>query len=247
MQEIVELECYDNLIPKKWDLNSYKKFISNLLLFRDEKYLAFNKKITFTKYKMIGIRVPILRKIAKMLAKSDFRKYLDVAGHEYFEEILLEGIVLSYIKEYDEFLERFNLFLPFIDNWAVCDMTISSLKIIRKNKELFEKEIIRLLRSKYEYDVRVGIVILMDYYLTGDKLGDVFNYLDSIKRNEYYIEMAMAWLISVCYIKYPIETEKYFSCNLLSDSVINKAIQKIRDSKRVKLSDKDKLLQYKRK
>lgn len=233
-------------IPSSFNKEVYEKFINSLMGLCDQEYLKFNKKITFTKYKMIGVRVPVLREIAKKIAKGDFLSYLDCSDRRYFEEILLEGFVIGFIKDYEIFLKYFMKFLPYVDNWAVCDMCISSFKIIGKRAELFKNEIFTLVSSKNQFYVRVGIISLMDYYISEDNLSMIFNTLDNIKIDGYYIEMAMAWLISVCFIKYPISTEEYLKNNKLSDSVINKGIQKIRDSRRVTKRDKDRLLCYKR-
>lgn len=233
-------------IPNEFNNENYEKFINDMMLFCDQDYLKFNKKLTFSKYDMIGIRVPILRSVAKEIAKGDTCSYLACCKRKYFEEILLEGFVIGTIKDYEAFLGYFYEFLPYVDNWAVCDMCISSFKAIGKNKELFKSEVFGLINSKGEFYVRVGIVILMDYYIDEDNLPMIFNILDSITRTEYYIEMAMAWLLSVCFIKYPDITEKYLGNNKLNDSVINKTIQKIRDSKRVDKEVKDKLVCYKK-
>lgn len=233
-------------IPDLWNESTYDEFIKDLVSLKDEEYLSFSKKITFTDYEMIGIRVPIIREIAKKIKKTDYLVFLDLCKRNYFEEILLEGIVLGFIKEYNLFIEYFYKFLPFIDNWAICDMSVSSMKIIGKNKDEFWDEVLSLVKDEREYFVRVGIIVLMDYYILPDKINDIFKVIDSIKRNEYYIEMAIAWLISVCFVKYKEETIRYFDNNNLSSSVINKAIQKIRDSKRVSDDDKKELLKYKK-
>lgn len=242
------MECSLNKIniPKEFNEKSYDDFINDLVVLGEQNYLEFNKKITFSKYEMLGIRVPVLREVAKTIAKGNIFSYLNCCKRKYFEEILLEGFVISYIKDYENFLKYFFEFLPYVDNWAVCDMCISSFKVIGKNKHLFKRKIDFLLHSKEEFYVRVGIVILIDYYVEKDNLSMIFNILDSITRTEYYIEMAMAWLLSICFIKYPAVTEKYLGNNKLNSSVINKTIQKIRDSKRVDKEVKDKLACYKK-
>lgn len=237
----------EKIVPDIWTKESYKEFIDKFVLLSDIKYLEFNKKITFTKYEMIGIRVPTIREIAKDIKKTDIYSFLELCERKYFEEILLEGIVISFIREYQTFLKYLRKFLPYIDNWAICDLCISSMKIIEKNQDEFESFVKELLNSREEYYVRVGVVALMNYYLIESKLDKVFSYIDNIKRDEYYIEMAIAWLLSISFIKYPTATEKYLSNNNLSDDILNKTIQKIRDSKQVDLMIKDEVLKYKRK
>lgn len=232
--------------PDIWTEQTYKTFISQLSKFQDENYLLFNKKLIFTNHKMLGIRTPLLKDISKSLKKTDIISFLDVSKPTTYEEISIRGLVISYIKDYKTFLKYFNDYLKYIDNWATCDMAISSFKIIKKNKESFEEVIKSLLKSANEFEVRVGIIALMDYYIEKDKLKDLYSYLNNITHEAYYVHMGIAWMVSIMYIKYPIETEQYLKNNNLKDITHNKAIQKIRESTRVSQEQKDYLLRYKR-
>ena len=143
---------------------------------------------------------------------------------------------LTYIKE----------FIPYIDNWAVCDIFVAGLKI--KEKEKFYNFIQKYLENnKTEFEIRFGLVSLLDYYIDKEHIQEIFKITDKIKRDEYYIEMAIAWLISICYIKFPKETEEYLNNNKLSDFAYNKSIQKIIESTRVDEQVKNKLRKMKRK
>ncbi len=194
---------------------------------------------------MLGIRIPILRTIAKEIKKTDYLTYLQISTPKTYEEIFLRGVIISYIKDYNIFLSYFKDYLKYIDNWCICDTYASKLNIIKKNKERFFNEI-QLLSSNEEFTIRTGIVILMDYYLEPFYLKTIFSIFDNIKNDAYYIHMAIAWTISVMYIKYPKETLEYLKNNNLPASTQNKAIQKIRESKRVSSKEKDSLLIYKR-
>lgn len=234
------------IFPATWTNKTYQDFVNTLRKLRDIKYLEFNKKIVFTNYEMFGIRVPLLRKIAKQIKNTDILQFLDISKPTTYEEIFIRGIIISYIKDYSIFLNYFNDYLQYIDNWAICDMVISSFKIIKTNKENFENIIKNLLKSKEEYYVRVGIISLMDYYISKEKLEDLFAYLNNITHDSYYVHMAIAWMVSIMYIKFPKETELYLKNNNLKDITHNKAIQKIRESLRVSKETKDYLLKYKR-
>ena len=233
-------------IPKQWTLETYQSFLKELKTLADPSYLDFNKKIVFSKYEMYGIRIPILRNIAKKIKTTNIIEFLDNTIPTTYEEIFLRGLIISYLKDYNTFLYYFNDYLKYIDNWAICDMVVASLKIIKKNKVSFEKEIKKLLKSKEEYFIRVGIIALMDYYIEKDKLNDLFTYLDNINNSAYYVHMAIAWMVSIMYIKFPLETEEYLKNNKLPSITHNKAIQKIRESTRVSKENKDYLLKYKR-
>lgn len=228
----------DRVIFSEWDKNKYNNFIQELIRNSDDNFLEFNKKLIFTKYSMIGIRTPMLRDIAKKISKGDIISYLDSCDFIYYEEILLFGFILSYIKDLDCFIKYFYKFIDCIDNWAVCDMCVASMKIIKKDKEFFLTHIKSLINSKEEYYVRVGIVILLDYYLDDMYIDQVFELIDSINREEYYINMAIAWCISICFIKYRDKTLSYLNRCKLNKFTFNKTLQKIRESKRVSVEDK---------
>lgn len=233
-------------IPDNWSDKTYNKFINDLEKLSEKKYLEFSSNLTPTKYRMIGIRVPILRNIAKQIKKTHYEDFLRLTTHNTFEEIFIEGILISYIKDYNVFISHFTKYLDYIDNWAICDMVLSSMKIINKNKDDFEKIIKKLLSSKQEFHVRVGIIALMDYYIEKDNLNKIYCYLNKVIHQGYYVHMALAWIVSILYIKYPKETEGYLKNNKLDDKTQNKAIQKIRESKRVSNEQKEYLLKYKK-
>lgn len=233
-------------IPKIWNQHTYKIFSEELNKLVDPDYLKFNKKIITSKYNMLGIRVPVLRKISSKIKKTSFEDFLKVSVPETHEEIFIRGIVISYIKDYELFLNYFTDFLDYIDNWAICDTVLSSLKIIKKNKAEFKNVIEKLLNSEKEYYVRVGVVALMYYYIEPNNLQELFSYLNNIKHSAYYVHMAIAWMVSIMYIKYPHATEAFLSENTLNKETHNKAIQKIRESKQVSKKTKDYLLKYKK-
>lgn len=229
-----------------WDEVQYNKLINYLNNIGEEKYKDFNSKLVLTKYKMYGIKVPILRDIAKKISKTNIISFLDIVKSNSYEEVMIEGLVISYIKEVDLCIKYFNKFINKIDNWAICDTCISSMKIVNKNKELFLKQIKKYIESKNEYVVRVGVVLLLNYYIEDSYIDLVFDIIDSINREDYYINMAIAWLVSVCFVKYRNKTFKYLNDNKLNRFTYNKSIQKIIESYRVSLEDKEILRSMKR-
>lgn len=233
-------------IPNTFTNKSYDDFIKDLFLLRDEKYQEFNKKIIFTKYELIGIRVPILRKISTKLKNTNYLEISQFKKKKYFEEIFIEGILISQINNYQEYISKFKEFIKQIDNWAICDMCLSNTKVIKNNQDLFLKEIKNLLKSKEEYFVRVGVIALQYYYLDDQHIDEVFKLLDNIKTDKYYVEMAIAWTISIAYIKYKDKTLNYLTNNNLTSSIINKTIQKIKDSLRVSKEEKESINKYKK-
>lgn len=229
-----------------WTNDNYQKFIKELSKLQEKEYLDFNKRLIFTKYKMIGIRIPELRKITKEISKTNFRSFLDCKTEGIFEEIFIKGVLLSYIKDYNEFVSRLNDFLNLVDNWAICDMCISSYKIINKHKDKFLNNIKEYLVSLEEFKIRIGIIFLLDYYLTEEYIDEVFNLLENINYHSYYIDMAIAWVISIAFIKYQEKTLDYLEKTKLDKEILRKIVQKIRDSKRVSKEVKDYVLKYKK-
>ena len=213
----------------------------------DEKYKEFHSGLCPNTNNIVGVRVPILRNYAKELVKEGFEKNYNKIQTEYYEEIMLKGMMIGLEKmDIDTKLTYIKEFIPYIDNWAVCDIFVAGLKI--KEKEKFYNFIQKYLENnKTEFEIRFGLVSLLDYFIDKEHIQQIFKITDKIKRDEYYIEMAIAWLISICYIKFPKETEEYLNNNKLSDFAYNKSIQKIIESTRVDEQVKNKLRKMKRK
>lgn len=213
----------------------------------DEKYKEFHSGLCPNTNNIIGVRVPILRKYAKELIKENFEENFSKIENQYYEEIMLKGMMIGLQKmEITTKLKYIEEFIPLIDNWAICDIFVAGLKI--KEKEEFYKFILKYLdNSKTEFEIRFGLVALLDHFIDQNHIKEIFDITEKIKKEEYYVEMAIAWLISICYIKFPKETLKYLKSNTLSNFVYNKSIQKIIESTRIDKVEKEKLRKMKRK
>jgi len=234
----------------------YKEFLDYLFSIRDLEYRDFNTKIVVpVDCEIIGIRTPILRDIAKKIAKTSSENFLNLFEKlfikkkiKYYEEKVLYGFLIGYSKmEYQDRLKRINFFINIIDNWAVCDIVDSSFKFINKNKEDFYKYLNSKLSATNPWEQRFIFVMLLAYYVEDKYLKDIFKICEKIKSEEYYVNMAKAWLLSVCYVKYREETYKFLEKTKLDAWTVNKAIQKIRESLRVTKEEKEKILVLKRK
>lgn len=235
-----------NLIRDNWDEDSYSEFINYLFEIRDIKYKKFHSGLGIGN-NVIGIRTPILKKIAGDISKGNYIEFLSLLREDYYEEITLYGLIVCNIKDVDESTEYLNIYKERINNWASCDLFCSSYKIVGNNKDYFWEYINNNISSDSLWIRRMCFVLILSYYVQDDYLEDIFKLCDKYNAEEYYVQMATAWLISICYIKYPGDTILYIKNNKLDNFTHNKVIQKIRDSYRVSMEDKEYLNSLKRK
>ena len=228
------------ITDKTWNEESYKKFVKYLINLQDIKYKKFHSSLVLnSKYEMIGIRVPIMRDIAKNIAQSNIEDFLAFAQNKYYEEVMIQGFVISHIKDEKQFYKIFKKYISKIDNWAICDSFCNSIKIIRKYKEKYFQEAIKMALNDEEYISRTGLIMILNYFISQENLSTIFETLNKIKSDKFYINMAEAWLLCEMYIKFPTETKSFLKTNNLNKFTQNKAISKIRDSYRVSKIEKD--------
>lgn len=214
----------------------------------DDKYKEFHKGLCPNTIEIIGVRVPKLREFAKDIAKDEnVEEYLNNAMDSSYEEILLQGMVLGLWKvDFDTFIKYLKNFVPKINSWAVCDVSVAGFKIINKNKEKMWNILQEYLKSNKEYELRFAIVTMLDFYITQDYIEKVLEILNNIKHSGYYVKMAVAWALQVCFVKFPEETMNLLKNNNIEDYTYNKALQKIIESYRVDDQTKQKIREMKR-
>lgn len=216
---------------------------------QDKKYQEFQKKLCPGIENIIGIRVPVLRNYAKQLLKdNDFKTLMKCISDNYYEEIMLQGMLIGEAKEeFNIIIKYIENFIPKIDNWATCDTFCAGLKITKKNKEKMWNFLQRYLKSKKEFEVRFGIVMILDYFIDEKYLKKDFDIFNNIKVDKYYVQMAVAWAISICLVKYYDKTIKYLLKEAdLDDFTYNKSIQKAIESYRITKEQKDFLRKIKK-
>lgn len=200
---------------------------------------------------VLGIRVPALRKLAATIAKENWQSYLDTADTFYMEERMLQGMVISCLKmkDVEAYLALVAKFVPLINSWSVCDTFdfCGKQRFIDKNKERVWHFLESWMRSEREYEIRFGVVMMMAHYIDETYISKVLQWMDRIHHEGYYVKMAVAWALSVCYVKFPHETMIFLKNNHLDDFTFNKALQKIVESYRVSTGDKDMIRSMKRK
>lgn len=213
----------------------------------DDKFKTFHSRLCPNTDNIIGVRLPLLRQLAKEIAKGDWRNFLSNSKEEYYEEILINGLVIAYAKcDVEERLNYIESFVPKIDNWAICDSFCNTLKFVNKNKEIMWEFIQPYLKSYNEFEIRFAVVIILNYYITEDYINLVLKTLDNIKHDGYYVKMAVAWAISMCFVKFEEKTMAYLKDNSLDDFTYNKSLQKICESLRVDKNTKELIKSMKR-
>lgn len=207
------------------------RILKDLFYMADEKYKDFSASLmpTIEKERVIGVRVPVLRKYAKSL--SDYENFLAQLPHTYFEENNLHSYLLEREKDFDKCIKLLNDFLPYVDNWATCDGM--KPKVLKTQPEKLIFHIKRWILSKDVYTVRYGINLLMSYYLDDGFDVSYPELVVSVKSDEYYINMMRAWYFATALAKKYDDVLPYFENNKLDTWTHNKAIQKATESFRI--------------
>lgn len=212
----------------------------------DETYRQFNERLLPPGTNTIGVRVPALRKLARTILKEDWRAYLAAAQDDTHEEILLQGIVTFLAKcPLEEKCLYAAAYIPKISNWALCDIACGCWKDAKQSPDEVLNFIDSYLFSPLEYEARFAAVMLMNGFLTDESIDHVLDAYSSIRAEGYYAKMAVAWGLSICFVKYREKTLALLERRRLDPFIQNKTIQKIRESKRVSKEDKAMLLFYK--
>lgn len=213
-------------------MNKENKILKSLYAVADVEYRNFQSALipTINKKSVIGVRTPILRKMARDMVKSgEYKDFISRLPHKYFEENQLHAFIISLIKDFDIGVYEVSRFLPYIDNWATCDQM--SPKVFVKNVDKLLPYIKKWIKSKHVYTVRFGVLCLMRYFL--DDKFDV-KYLDivaKIKSNEYYVNMMRAWYFATAVAKHFDDVLPYLQ--KLDDWTRGRTIQKALESYRV--------------
>lgn len=209
-----------------------------LLSLQDTKYRDFHAKLmpNIDKNTIIGVRVPQIRAFAKQI-KNNSGEFLSELPHKYYEENNLHAILVSQISDFDKCIEKINAFLPYVDNWATCD--IMSPKSFKKNKEKLLRQIEKWAKSEHTYTVRFGIEMLMTHFLDEDFDERYLEMVSLVKSDEYYINMMIAWYFATALAKKWDFAVEFLEEARLPKWVHNKTIQKAKESYRITKEQKE--------
>lgn len=233
---------------ENWTIRKYDILVEHLKEISDEKYKIFHKNLVPGLNNVLGIQMPKLRVIAKSISMGNYIEYLALARNEYYEETMIQGLVIGYAKEdYINTLKLIESFLPNLTNWAICDSFCTKFKSVVENRNDFLFFLAKCIESDKEFYIRFAVVMFKVIYIDEEYIDDVLSILDSISHDGYYVKMAIAWTLCDCFIKFEDKTMNYLNISKLDNFTYNKALQKIVESYRVSKETKDIIRQMKRK
>lgn len=231
------------------------------------------EELSGTAAHVLGVRLPALRKLAKRLSKENWRGSVNALSEHVLgalgdgnacgaqksrdeaavclEEVMLWGFLVGSAMEkkranLTEQLELIRQYVSQIDNWSLCDSFCASLKFAKEFPAEVWEFIAPYLRSDKEFEIRFGVVMIINYFITEEYIDRLFEIFDSIEHEGYYVKMAVAWAVSMCYVKFPQRTQSYLEHNGLDDFTYNKALQKIVESRCVSAETKQRMRNMKR-
>ena len=201
----------------------------DLYSIKDKEYQKFQMKLCPGVNNIIGIRIPELRNYAKKInGKID----IEDVPNNYYEEIMLKGILIGLEKELD--YKKIERFIPLIDNWAVCDIFCGGLKKVKNDKNKMWNFLLQYIYSKKEFEARFAIVVILNFFIEDEYIDKVLQILQKVNNDGYYAKMAIAWAYSLCFIKFFDKTKNIFENMKYKDKfVYNKSIQKSIESYRL--------------
>lgn len=210
------------------------QILDKLFSLQDKQYASFQLKLIpgIKEDSVIGVRIPLLRYFAKQLVKDPaHEEFLKTLPHSYYDENILHGLLVSQIKDFDICIACIESFLPYIDNWAVCD-TISP-KIFGRNREQLLHYIYKWIESKHVYTCRFGLRMLMNHFLDEDFRPEYLQVAASVRGEDYYIKMMVAWFFATALAKQWEATIPFIEQNKLENWIHLKTIQKACESFRI--------------
>ena len=223
------------------------ELLQRLETLAEPQYREFSSKLLPGSEKMLGVRMPLLHKIAKEIARGDIEAFLREPCGEIFEERMVRGLVIAHGEmSLEQKLKTVQDFLPLIQSWSVCDGFCAALKDAAKEQVAFYELLRPCLCSAECYEQRFGLVMLTDWYLNDEYIDRTLEHFFSFDHPDYYARMAAAWGISIAFVKYPEKTLEFLKASRLDPFTHNTAIRKIRESRRPTAEQKAFVLKLKK-
>lgn len=208
----------------------------------DDKYREFSAKLIPNVTNILGVRIPLLRKLAKDLLRDnsfDSNAFLQINSKTYMEFTLLQAFIIGLKKsKQEEFFYDVKNFVPKINNWATCDGFCASLKLTKKYEDETFDFIQQYLISQKEYELRFGVVMLLNYFITEKYIDSTLSILTKLHSNDYYAQMAIAWALSICYTRFFDKTHRAIKSANISPEILSKTIRKVCESLQISKEQK---------
>lgn len=211
-----------------------KEIRQGLFALKDEKYKEFQKKLipTVDENTVIGVRTPVLRKYAKDVSGTPGAViFMQTLPHEYYEENNLHGMLIETMKDYDECIAYLDEFLPYVDNWATCDLI--SPRVFKKHKDELLVKIKEWMASDRVYTIRFGMEMLMTHFLDENFKPEYLGMAADVHSEEYYVNMMIAWFFATALAKQYEASLPYIENHCMDRWTHNKTIQKAIESYRI--------------
>lgn len=214
----------------------------------EENYRKFSARLLPPGEHVLGVRLPALRRLAKRIAAGPHpERLLEQETTGTFEEDMLKGMVIGYAPcSLEERLRRIRAFVPSIRNWSVCDSFCAGLKFTEENKQRVWEFLQPYFSSEQEYAIRFACVMMLDYYNDEEHLAQNLRILDRLGNKPQYALMAVAWALSMLYVRFPGQVEPYFANSALDKKTFNAALQKIVESRKTDAVQRKRIRRLKR-
>lgn len=214
---------------------------NELISSSDEKYREFTSSLLPGTESIIGVRLPRIRTIAKKYAGTEIaNRFINDLPHVYYEEYMTHALMIGFMRDDRiHILKQIDAFVPYIDNWAVCDSFVSSLKYFYRDRKFGFEYIENQLKIGGDFRIRFALVSLLNYYIDSEYLEKTLQLTVSVKSSAYYVKMAQAWLVSVALAKEYESSLRIIEEKLLDPWVHNKSIQKSKESYRISKERKE--------
>ena len=225
----------------------YDEYQAKIIANSEEKYRQFHISLNPGIDNILGVRSPQMKQLAKALARDNWREYFAQNEHKYFEETLLQGLAIGFLRiPLEDIMPEIRAFLPHINGWAICDSFCAGLKLARKESVAFWELIRECSESDKPYYVRFAVVMMLAHFVDDEHIDEILQQVGAISSDEYYVKMGVAWAVSVCFVKQREKTFEFLKndCSLDKETY-NKSLQKIRESFRVSAEDKELLKKIK--
>lgn len=221
--------------PKRGvDMNISEQVREQLFIMADEGHRAFHSKLipNIDPALIIGVRMPQLRAYAKQFGKTpEARSFLSVLPHTYYEENNLHALLIEQLQAYDQLIAALDAFLPWVDNWATCDLLRP--KVLKQHRSGLREQIRLWLASEHPYTVRFALEMLMVHFLEEDFCPEYLSWAAELDREEYYVRMMVAWYFATALAKQYDAALPFLQERRLARWTHNKTIQKAVESYRI--------------